>query len=235
MMLTPQHASVVRHQRLFGVTNEELRLIVEPMARTGSEPVGSMGSDTPLAVLSERPRLLYDYFTQLFAQVTNPPLDAIREELVTSLAATVGPEGNLLEPNRTRAARSRCRTRSSTTTTSRSCSTSTSTARLPASAASRSTASSRSKRAGRASRRRSTRSAGRCPRRSPSAPTSSSCRTGTPTPTQRSDPVAAAHRGGAQPPRAREGARPAPGSSSRAATPARCTTSPCWSATAPRP
>jgi len=98
VMLTPRHASVVLHQRLFGVTNEELRLIVEPMARSGSEPVGSMGSDTPLAVLSERPRLLYDYFTQLFAQVTNPPLDAIREELVTSLAATVGPERNLLEP-----------------------------------------------------------------------------------------------------------------------------------------
>ena len=98
IMLTPQHASVVRHQRLFGTTSEELRLIVEPMARTGSEPVGSMGSDTPPAVLSERPRLLYDYFTELFAQVTNPPLDAIREELVTSLEATVGPERNLLEP-----------------------------------------------------------------------------------------------------------------------------------------
>jgi glutamate synthase (NADPH/NADH) large chain len=96
-MLTPQHASVVTHQRLFGYTTEELRLIVGPMARTGAEPIGSMGSDTAIAVLSERPRLLYDYFTQLFAQVTNPPLDAIREELVTSLAATVGPEGNLLE------------------------------------------------------------------------------------------------------------------------------------------
>jgi len=98
LMLTPQHASVVRHQRLFGVTSEELGLIIEPMARTGAEPIGSMGSDTPLAVLSERPRLLYDYFTELFAQVTNPPLDAIREELVTSLEATVGPEQNLLEP-----------------------------------------------------------------------------------------------------------------------------------------
>ena len=98
MMLTPQHASVVRHQRLFGVTNEELRLIIEPMARTGAEAIGSMGSDTPIAVLSQRPRLLYDYFTQLFAQVTNPPLDAIREELVTSLEATVGPERNLLRP-----------------------------------------------------------------------------------------------------------------------------------------
>ena len=96
-MLTPQHASVVQRQRLFGVTQEELRLIVAPMAKTGAEPIGSMGSDTPLAVLSTRPRLLFDYFTQLFAQVTNPPLDAIREEMVTSLAATVGPEGNLLD------------------------------------------------------------------------------------------------------------------------------------------
>ncbi len=96
-MLTPQHASVVTHQRLFGYTTEELRVLLAPMARRGEEPVGSMGSDTAIAVLSERPRLLYDYFTQLFAQVTNPPLDAIREELVTSLAATIGPEGNLLD------------------------------------------------------------------------------------------------------------------------------------------
>ena len=96
-MLTPQHASVVTHQRLFGYTTEELRIIVGPMAKTGAEPIGSMGSDASIAVLSDRSRLLYDYFTQLFAQVTNPPLDAIREELVTSLAATVGPEGNLLE------------------------------------------------------------------------------------------------------------------------------------------
>ena len=97
-MLTPQHASVVSHQRLFGYTSEELRLIVGPMASTGAEPIGSMGSDTPLAVLSERPRLVFDYFTQLFAQVTNPPLDAIREELVTALSNSVGPERNLLEP-----------------------------------------------------------------------------------------------------------------------------------------
>jgi len=96
-MLTPQHASVVMHQRLFGYTTEELRLIVGPMASTGTEPIGSMGSDTPIAVLSERSRLLYDYFSQLFAQVTNPPLDAIREELVTALSKTIGPEGNLLE------------------------------------------------------------------------------------------------------------------------------------------
>ncbi|HVT41754.1 MAG TPA: glutamate synthase large subunit, partial [Acidimicrobiales bacterium] len=96
-MLTPQHGRVVSQQRMFGYTNEELRIIVAPMARTGAEPIGSMGSDTSIAVLSDRSRLLYDYFTQLFAQVTNPPLDAIREELVTSLAATIGPEANLLD------------------------------------------------------------------------------------------------------------------------------------------
>ena len=96
-MLTPQHGSVVTQQRLFGYTTEELRVLVAPMARSGAEPIGSMGSDTAIAVLSDRARLLYDYFTQLFAQVTNPPLDAIREELVTSLAATIGPEANLLE------------------------------------------------------------------------------------------------------------------------------------------
>ncbi len=96
--LTPQHASVVAHQRLFGYTSEDLKILLGPIARTGAEPIGSMGTDTPIAVLSDRPRLLYDYFQQLFAQVTNPPLDAIREELVTSLAGTVGPEGNLLDP-----------------------------------------------------------------------------------------------------------------------------------------
>jgi glutamate synthase (NADPH/NADH) large chain len=98
-MLTPVHASVIKHQRLFGYTTEELKILLAPMARTGAEPIGSMGTDTPVAVLSARPRLLFDYFTQLFAQVTNPPLDAIREELVTSLSATVGPEGNLLHPS----------------------------------------------------------------------------------------------------------------------------------------
>ena len=96
-MLTPQHASVVAHQRLFGYTSEELRLLVAPMAVTGGEPLGSMGNDSALAVLSNRSRLLYDYFFQLFAQVTNPPLDAIREELVTSMDGVVGPEDNLLD------------------------------------------------------------------------------------------------------------------------------------------
>ncbi|MDN5789777.1 MAG: glutamate synthase large subunit [Micrococcales bacterium] len=89
-------ASVARRQQTFGYTNEELRILLTPMARTGVEALGSMGTDTPIAVLSSRPRLLFDYFTQQFAQVTNPPLDAIREELVTSLGTCMGPEGNAL-------------------------------------------------------------------------------------------------------------------------------------------
>ncbi|MFD9208862.1 glutamate synthase large subunit [Streptomyces sioyaensis] len=93
------HASVTRRQQTFGYTEEELRVILAPMAKAGAEPIGSMGTDSPIAALSERPRLLFDYFTQLFAQVTNPPLDAIREELVTSLISSLGPQGNLLEPN----------------------------------------------------------------------------------------------------------------------------------------
>jgi glutamate synthase (NADPH) large chain len=96
--ITHSHESVLRRQQTFGYTEEELRILIAPMARAGFEPIGSMGTDTPVAVLSDRPRLLFDYFTQLFAQVTNPPLDAIREELVTSLSTTIGPEGNLLEP-----------------------------------------------------------------------------------------------------------------------------------------
>ncbi|MFC9124642.1 glutamate synthase large subunit [Streptomyces sp. NPDC057067] len=92
------HASVTRRQQTFGYTEEELRVLLAPMARTAGEPLGSMGTDSPIAALSERPRLLFDYFTQLFAQVTNPPLDAIREELVTSLRSTLGPQGNILEP-----------------------------------------------------------------------------------------------------------------------------------------
>jgi glutamate synthase (NADPH/NADH) large chain len=92
------HSSVVRRQRAFGYTEEELRIIVTPMARSGVEALGSMGTDTPIAALSNKPRLLFDYFSQLFAQVTNPPLDAIREELVTSLGTGMGPEHNLLDP-----------------------------------------------------------------------------------------------------------------------------------------
>ena len=97
-LLTPQHASVVKHQRVFGYTQEEMKILLGPMAQNGAEPIGSMGTDTPVAVLSDRSRLLFDYFTQQFAQVTNPPLDAIREEMVTSMASVIGPEGNLLDP-----------------------------------------------------------------------------------------------------------------------------------------
>ncbi len=89
-------ASVRRRQRAFGYTEEELKVLLSPMAAAGAEPLGAMGSDTPVAVLSQRPRLLFDYFTQMFAQVTNPPLDAIREELVTSIGGAIGPEPNLL-------------------------------------------------------------------------------------------------------------------------------------------
>ncbi|UJP38927.1 glutamate synthase large subunit [Cellulomonas palmilytica] len=89
-------ASVRRRQRAFGYTEEELKILLTPMAATGAEPLGAMGSDTPVAVLSQRPRLLFDYFTQMFAQVTNPPLDAIREELVTAIGGAIGPEPNLL-------------------------------------------------------------------------------------------------------------------------------------------
>ena len=88
--------SVARRQQTFGYTQEELRVVLAPMARTGGEALGSMGTDSPIAVLSSRPRMLFDYFTQLFAQVTNPPLDAIREELVTSLGQVIGPESNIL-------------------------------------------------------------------------------------------------------------------------------------------
>jgi glutamate synthase (NADPH/NADH) large chain len=96
--VTHTHASVVRRQQTFGYTDEELRILLAPMAQAGAEAIGSMGTDTPVAVLSDKPRLLFDYFTQMFAQVTNPPLDAIREELVTSLGTMIGPEQNLLDP-----------------------------------------------------------------------------------------------------------------------------------------
>jgi glutamate synthase (NADPH/NADH) large chain len=94
----PREKTLLAQQRVHGYTEEELRVILAPMARAGAEPIGSMGTDTPVAVLSGRPRLMFDYFAQLFAQVTNPPLDAIREELVTSLGTITGPEQNLLHP-----------------------------------------------------------------------------------------------------------------------------------------
>ena len=89
-------ASVARRQQTFGYTQEELQILLTRMATKATEALGSMGTDTPIAVLSKKPRLLFDYFTQMFAQVTNPPLDAIREELVTALGTAIGPEGNVL-------------------------------------------------------------------------------------------------------------------------------------------
>ncbi|WP_374228667.1 glutamate synthase large subunit [Pseudonocardia sp. ICBG162] len=94
---TPTHETLNLRQQALGYTEEELNLLLRPMAVTGAEPIGSMGNDAPIAAISERPRQLYDYFIQLFAQVTNPPLDAIREELVTSLFSQLGPEQNLLD------------------------------------------------------------------------------------------------------------------------------------------
>jgi len=97
----PSSSPLLLRQQVFGYTLEDLSILLGPMSVRGMGPIGSMGTDTPLAVLSNRPRLLYDYFKQLFAQVTNPPLDAIREELVTSLRAKIGPENNLLQPTAT--------------------------------------------------------------------------------------------------------------------------------------
>ena len=94
----PDHESVLLRQEVFGYTAEDVRMIIDPMAETGADPVGSMGNDAPLAVLSERPQLLYGYFKQLFAQVTNPPVDAIREEIIMATERSIGPEDNLLEP-----------------------------------------------------------------------------------------------------------------------------------------
>jgi glutamate synthase (ferredoxin) len=91
-----ESASLLDLQRAHGYTLEDLKVILGPMATDGAEPIGSMGNDTPLAVLSDRPQLLANYFKQLFAQVTNPPLDAIREEIITSMITTIGREGNLL-------------------------------------------------------------------------------------------------------------------------------------------
>jgi glutamate synthase (ferredoxin) len=100
--LPPPEPELLRARQIaFGYTFEDQRLLMAPMAREGVEAVGSMGNDTPLAVLSQRPRLLYDYFKQLFAQVTNPPIDSIREEIITSSDVWLGSEGNLLEPRPT--------------------------------------------------------------------------------------------------------------------------------------
>ena len=94
----PSHETVLRRQQAFGYTFEDLRILMVPMARDGVEAVGSMGTDTPVAVLSDKPQNLFNYFQQLFAQVTNPPIDCIREEIVTSAETTIGSERNLLDP-----------------------------------------------------------------------------------------------------------------------------------------
>ena len=94
----PDHVTLLHRQQAFGYTLEDLKYILMPMGNVGEEAIGSMGSDTPLAVLSDQAQPLFNYFQQLFAQVTNPPLDAIREELVTSVLTGAGGEGNLLEP-----------------------------------------------------------------------------------------------------------------------------------------
>jgi hypothetical protein len=95
---TASSVPVLDRQQAFGYTQEDLKIILTPMARNGEEAIGSMGNDAALTVLSDRPKVFYNYFKQLFAQVTNPPLDAIREELVTAMGSTIGPEGNLLDP-----------------------------------------------------------------------------------------------------------------------------------------
>ena len=227
------HASVTRRQQIFGYTEEELRILLTPMANTGAEPIGSMGTDSPIAALSAKPRLIFDYFSQLFAQVTNPPLDAIREELVTSLSGQHRPRGQparpdagvvppgraavpgLLQrrpgqdpPHQPRGRHARLRD-----------------APVPGPVRRR------GRRRGRW-RGGSTRSASRCPRRSPAAPASSCSPTGTPPPSSRRSrrccsPAPCTTTWSAR--------RPAPRSacSSRPATSARCTTSPCSSATAP--
>ncbi|MGZ6142419.1 MAG: glutamate synthase central domain-containing protein, partial [Myxococcales bacterium] len=97
-VLGPDHETVLRRQEVFGYTSEDVKVLITPMATTGNEPIGSMGTDTPLAVLSERPQPIFNYFKQLFAQVTNPPVDAIREEIVMMSETALGPEANLLEP-----------------------------------------------------------------------------------------------------------------------------------------
>jgi glutamate synthase (ferredoxin) len=94
---SPDHRTVLQRQQAFGYTTEDLKILMAPMAQDGNEAVGSMGNDAALAILSDRPQLLYNYFKQLFAQVTNPPVDGIREEIIMSMETTIGAEQNLLE------------------------------------------------------------------------------------------------------------------------------------------
>ena len=106
-------ATLLDRQQAFGYTQEDLKFLLAPMAITGQDPLGSMGTDTPLSALSDKPKLLYDYFKQNFAQVTNPPIDPIREELVMSLVSFIGPRPNLLDlEGRSRTSASKCVSRS---------------------------------------------------------------------------------------------------------------------------
>ena len=221
------HRSVTRRQQIFGYTEEELRVLLTPMARNGAEPIGSMGTDSPIAALSGRPRLLFDYFSQLFAQVTNPPLDAIREELVTSLAGHDRARGQPARPGSgvvppARAAVPGHRQRRAGQDHPRQPRRRPARLRHP-----RRARPVRRRRWRRGARRTgSTRSAPRCRTRSAAGPASSCCRTGTRRPNRR---------------RSRRCCSPAPctttwcarrparrsGSSSRPATSARSTTSRC--------
>jgi Glutamate synthase central domain. len=96
--IATEHQAVLKQQQAFGYTAEDVRILMAPMAVEANEAVGSMGNDAALAVLSQRPQLLFNYFRQLFAQVTNPPVDGIREEIIMTMDTTIGGEGNLLEP-----------------------------------------------------------------------------------------------------------------------------------------
>ena len=107
----PDHPTIRQRQQAFGYTVEELKMVITPMIVTGEEAISSMGTDTPLAVLSDRPQLLFKYFKQLFAQVTNPPIDPIREQLVMSLVTNIGPKPNLMDESPESCRRSRCSSR----------------------------------------------------------------------------------------------------------------------------
>ena len=98
-VIEPDHKTVLLREKAFGYTFEDIRMVLAPMAKDGVDPIGAMGTDTPLAVLSDTPQLLYNYFKQLFAQVTNPPIDALREEIITATETMMGSEGNLVDPN----------------------------------------------------------------------------------------------------------------------------------------
>ena len=223
-------ASVTRRQQTFGYTEEELRVLLAPMAASAAEPIGSMGTDTPPAVLSQRPRLLFDYFTQLFAQVTNPPLDAIREELVTSLRGAIGPELNILEATPGALPDGRAALPGHRQRRARQDRPHRGRGRHPGHRG-RPRAVRRPRRRARPSSSASTRSAPRSTGPSPAARSSSCCPTGTPPPTWRRSRRCCSP-GRSTTTSSAPGPAPASACSSRPATSARSTTAPCSSATA---